>query len=61
MKTKKATDLMIPTSDYPAVSHEATLREAVATLLEAEAHFEKLEGPAPRAILARKLWSTMRH
>lgn len=51
METKKAEELMVPISDYPTVSHGATLREAVLTLQEAEAHFEKIEGAVPRAIL----------
>lgn len=51
MKTKKAEELMVPTSRYPSVSDKATLREALATLQVAKVHFEKLEVAAPRAVL----------
>jgi CBS domain-containing protein len=50
MKATKAADLMIPTEEYPSVSHEATLREALVTLAEAEKSFRAARA-WPRAVL----------
>jgi CBS domain-containing protein len=50
MKTTKVSDLMIPAKDFPSVSHEATLREALVILEEAERNFKETRA-LPRAVL----------
>jgi CBS domain-containing protein len=50
MKATKVIDMMIPTEKYPSVSHDATLREALAVLAESEKIF-KAARAWPRAVL----------